>query len=155
MPYRSLPIPNRVIPRLLPNSRRAILQTLSQHVARDLQLHQAGAADIFAVHNGARLTAIGDGVVMVDALVEYLEAPYVLAARLAHAVDFHADDGKHVDLLFLVLSPTKDRVAHMQMIGRLTRAAHTPDFAGGLRSATSQDAMMALFATPGDDAIAA
>jgi nitrogen PTS system EIIA component len=155
MPHRSLPIPTRIIPRLLPNSRRAILQTLTRQIADDMHIHLAGVTDMFEPHNGARFTAVGDGVVIIDALVDYLEESYVLVARLAHKVNFQADDGKMIDLVFLVLSPTAARVAHMQMIGRLTRAAHHNAFTSGLRSATSMDAMRALFIAPDDRAIAA
>jgi PTS system nitrogen regulatory IIA component len=71
-------------------------------------------------------TAVGDGIA-----IPHVRNPVVLHAPsvitlcfLSHPIDFGALDGKPVDILFFLLSPTIR--AHLHLLSRLTAALHDP-----------------------------
>jgi nitrogen PTS system EIIA component len=137
-----------------PNSRRSIAQTLARQAAADLDLHVVGMNDVLQ----QRLqdpVAIGGGVAVVDCMIDHLDHPYTLVARLTHQVDFQAPDSQPIDLVCVTLSPSDNRIAHIREVGRLTRMMRDQDLCAKLRSASSADAMSALLINPVEETIAA
>jgi PTS system nitrogen regulatory IIA component len=74
-------------------------------------------------------TAVGDGIA-----IPHPRYPMVLPGNqsvlricyLAHALDFHAPDGKPVDILFMLLCPSVHE--HLQMLARLASMLQSADF---------------------------
>jgi PTS system nitrogen regulatory IIA component len=138
------PQPSRILLDVSQNSRRAVVQTITRAIAADLNLHAAGVADMMRAGATTQMQVEG-GVAVIDQCSEQIDEPYLLVARLTHAVDFHAPDNRHVDLVCVLLSPAGSNIDHIRMLGRLTRQLHDAAFADTVRSATSVDAVRALF----------
>lgn len=145
---------SRTLFSLSPNSKRSIARTLAQQAAADLDLHLVGINDILQQRIQDPV-AIGGGVAVIDCMVDHLEQPYMLVARLNHQVDFQAADSRAVDLICVLLSPGGDPIAHIRNVGRLTRLMRNDGLRANLRSASSADAMSALLMSPVEHVLAA
>ncbi len=64
--------------------------------------------------------------------------------RLAEPVEFDAQDGKPVDLIFALLSPAKGGVEHLQALAEISRFVRDDNMVAKLRGASGQDALYAL-----------
>jgi PTS system nitrogen regulatory IIA component len=74
-------------------------------------------------------TAIGDGIAIPhvrNPVILHLERPMVTVCFLERAVDFGALDGKPVNVLFTLISPTVR--AHLHLLSRLSYALRDPAF---------------------------
>lgn len=138
-------IPSRVLLRLPPNSARAVLHTLSQKIALDLSRPLAGVQDMLSRHQGAAMTPLEQGVMIIDQMVLGLDAPYLLIAHLSHPVDFQQGPDHHMtDLVVVYLSPDTGKIGHIRSVGRLVRYFHNIDLCDMIRGAGSPDAVVAI-----------
>lgn len=138
-------IPSRVLLRLPPNSARAVLHTVSQEIASDLARPLAGVQDMLSRHQGAAITPLEHGVVIIDQMVLGIDTPYLLIAQLSHPVDFQEGPDHHMtDLVIVYLSPDTGKMAHIRSVGRLVRYFHNIDLCEMIRGAGSPDAVVAI-----------
>ncbi|QQO10991.1 PTS sugar transporter subunit IIA [Breznakiella homolactica] len=80
-------------------------------------------------------TAIGEGVALPHALSASVPETMFAVLRLARAVDFGADDGGPVDIIFLIAGPRNETSAHLKLLSKLARLLHDEKFRAALRSA--------------------
>jgi PTS system nitrogen regulatory IIA component len=76
--------------------------------------------DVLEAREALGSTGIGDGIAIPhvrNPIVLHVARPFVTLCRLKHPVDFGAMDGKPVDTLFLVVSPTVPM--HLRILARL------------------------------------
>jgi PTS system nitrogen regulatory IIA component len=100
---------------------RALVQILPlpEGVDRELLLR------LFLAREASASTAIGDGIAIPhvrNPIVLHVARPAVTLAFLAQPVDFGALDGKPVQVLFSIVSPTNR--GHLQLLSRLSFALH-------------------------------
>jgi PTS system nitrogen regulatory IIA component len=96
---------------------------LPEGVDRELLLQ------LFLAREASASTAVGDGIAIPhvrNPIVMHVVRPAVTLAFLAHPVDFGALDGKPVDVLFSIISPTTR--THLQLLSRLSFALHDSPF---------------------------
>ena len=99
-------------------------------------------------------TGMGNGVSIPHGRFEKLEAPLALFARLAHPVEFGAADGKRVDLVFLLLTPSGANTEHIKALAVISRILRDKQLCENIRN--TQDAREVhhlLTADPSDIAI--
>ncbi len=138
-------IPSRVLLRLPPNSARAVLHTLFQKIALDLSRPLAGVQDMLSRYQGAAMTPLEQGIMIIDQMVMGIDTPYLLIAHLSHPVDFQEGPDHHItDLVVVYLSPDTGKMAHIRSVGRLVRYFHNNDLCDMIRSAESPDAVVAI-----------
>jgi nitrogen PTS system EIIA component len=104
---------------------RALVQVLPlpEGLDRELLLHLFLAREAFAS------TAIGDGIAIPhvrNPIVLHVPQPTITLAFLTQPVDFGALDGKPVNILFSIVSPTNR--SHLQLLSRLSFALHDSRF---------------------------
>ena len=88
-------------------------------------------------------TAVGEGIAIPhprDPVVVPTEQPLVLLALLRRPVDFRALDGRPVQVLFLLLSPSVRQ--HLRMFARLAFALHDETLKRLLRDAASRESIL-------------
>lgn len=116
---------------------RALLQTLPlpDDTDRDLLLH------LFLAREASASTALGDGIAIPhvrNPIVLQVTRPIVTLAFLAQPVDFGAPDGKPVNILFSIISPTAQ--SHLKVLSRLSYVLRDDRFRATLiRQANSKD----------------
>jgi len=89
-------------------------------------------------------TAIGDGIAIPhvrNPVILHLERPMVTVCFLERAVDFGALDGKPVNVLFTLISPTVR--AHLHLLSRLSYALRDRPFKDAVMQQAARDDLLA------------
>jgi PTS system nitrogen regulatory IIA component len=90
-------------------------------------------------------TALGMGAAMPHARFKALRKPVALFTRLGRAIDFHALDGRPVDLILLLLGPEPANTAYLDVLTSASRALREPVIRERLRAAADAQSMLAVF----------
>jgi PTS system nitrogen regulatory IIA component len=88
-------------------------------------------------------TGIGDGIAIPhvrNPVVLHVNKPTVTLCFLENPIDFKAIDGRPVNILFTLISPTAR--AHLHLLSRLGYVLHNPDFKEALHSQAPRDEIM-------------
>jgi mannitol/fructose-specific phosphotransferase system IIA component (Ntr-type) len=80
-------------------------------------------------------TGIGEGVAVPHAMTSSVSETVMAVARLAKPIDFAAVDDQAVDLVFLLVGPEGSSAAHLQILSKLARLLHDPEFRKAAREA--------------------
>lgn len=110
---------------------RAIVQLLPFPESADREL----LLRLFLAREAAASTAIGDGIAIPhvrNPIVLHVATPTITLAFLERPVDFGAIDGKPVQALFTIISPTTK--AHLQLLARLSFALHDDRFRAAIKN---------------------
>jgi nitrogen PTS system EIIA component len=89
-------------------------------------------------------TGIGDGIAIPhvrNPIVLHLSRPMVTLCFLDHPIDFGALDGRPVNTLFTLISPTVR--AHLHLLSRLGFALHDPKFKAAVTGQLGRDEILA------------
>ncbi|MDR1429984.1 MAG: PTS sugar transporter subunit IIA [Spirochaetaceae bacterium] len=86
-------------------------------------------------------TGIGHGVAVPHVLCEAVSSLVFAALTLKQGVDFKAEDGQKVDLIFLIAGPRGETAAHLKLLSKLARLLHDQDFRDSLRAASDAGAL--------------
>jgi PTS system nitrogen regulatory IIA component len=97
-------------------------------------------------------TGVGDGIAIPhvrNPVVLHVSKPTVTLCFLEHPIDFKAIDGKPVNILFTIISPTVR--AHLHLLSRLGCLLHNGEFKEALNRQGSRDELLALLARIEED----
>lgn len=136
--------PEAVFASLRANSKKQLLQELSDRAA---QISRLPARQIFdAILQRERLgsTGIGNGIAIPHAKLAKCPAIIGLFARLEKPVDYEAVDGAPVDLIFLLLAPESAGADHLKALARIARALRDPAMTAKLRGIHDSAALYAV-----------
>ncbi len=89
-------------------------------------------------------TAIGDGIAIPhvrNPIVLRVARPMITLCFLERPIDFHAIDGKPVDILFTLISPTIRE--HLHVLSSIAFAVHNPQFKSALKRQASREEILA------------
>jgi fructose-specific phosphotransferase system IIA component len=81
-------------------------------------------------------TGIGYGVAVPHVLCEAVSSLMFAALTLKRGVDFNAEDGQKVDIIFLIAGPREETAPHLKLLSKLVRLLHDQDFRDSLRAAS-------------------
>jgi PTS system nitrogen regulatory IIA component len=98
---------------------------------------------LFLAREASASTAIGDGIALPhvrNPIVLHVSHPTITLAFLAQPVDFRALDGKPVQVLFSLISPTNR--SHLQLLSRLSFALHDSTFREAVIRQSSSEVIM-------------
>ncbi len=131
-------------PALSAGNKRALLQQLAFFAGQQLGIDPATIAA--SVNERERLgsTGFGQGVAIPHGKIDTLGRIYCLFARLAEPVDYRAIDGRPVDLVFLLLSPTDAGAEHLKALAAISRVTRHAPTLEKMRGARSRDALAAV-----------
>ena len=93
-----------------------------------------------------RTTGIGRGFAIPHAKTDAVSQLVIAFGRTSKPLDFGAVDGAPVQLIALLVSPTKETSKHIQALARLSRLAMTPAVREGLVAAKTSDALYQIIA---------
>jgi PTS system nitrogen regulatory IIA component len=106
-------------------------------------INSAHLLEMLRTREGLASTAVGGGIAIPhprNPLVLGVDEPTVLLCFLEHAVDFGALDGKRVQTVFLLLSPTIE--AHLQTLARISFVLHDSTFRRLLEKRATPEAIL-------------
>jgi PTS system nitrogen regulatory IIA component len=121
-----------------------VLKKLSAHAETLCPLF---ANEIFSVlvereHIGC--TGMGNGVCIPHGRFEQLKTIHVVFAKLDKAIDFGAADGKKVDLVFLLLTPSSADTEHLKAIAVISKLLRDKKLCKQLREEKNAEELLAL-----------
>ncbi len=87
-------------------------------------------------------TALGDGIALPHARSRHVKQLCVTAARPAKPVAFGAADGRPVELIFLVVSPSDAPGVHLEALRTLSRLFQDHEVVNELRRAPDAEAFL-------------
>ena len=124
--------------------KEAVIRSLSARVVAQGRATDAEAlfADAWAREQKDE-TGLPGGIAIPHAKSAAVTEPSLAFARLAPGVDFGAPDGP-ADLVFLIAAPEGAAEAHLAVLSKLARSLMQEDFTAGLRSAASDDEVVAI-----------
>ena len=148
MSLASLTRPDLILTDLQAADRPQVLHELADRLARSGVIRSAEELfrDLWEREQQGS-TGIGGGVAIPHCKLRSLRDVVVALATTAVPVEFGAPDGRPIDLIVLVASPADAPAAHLQALARISRLLRTPGFAAALRSAHSNEELVAILRT--------
>ena len=144
MTVSSLITPESVLAGIKGNSKKQILQELSEDLARLSGLPDRAIFETLLQRERLGTTGIGQGIAIPHGRIAGLDRLVGLFARLARPVDFEALDGEPVDLVFVLLAPEEAGADHLQALARIARLFRGPHVAQKLRQTEDPAALYAI-----------
>ena len=89
--------------------------------ARNLIADAEETADAVWAREQQRSTGIGDGIAVPHGRCEHMDQIVAAIGTADPAIDFQASDGKAVNLVVLLVSPTRNTTLHVQALGAISR----------------------------------
>lgn len=142
---RDLLAADAILARVSACTRKQVIQTLSESLARVVGLDPAIVCEAVMRRERVAGTGIGEGVALPHALIEGLSRPVCGFARLETPADFQAPDGRAADLVVMLLSPAQSSAEHLRALARLSRFLRRAEIRERLRAARGYDDLMAAF----------
>ena len=143
-----------VLPSLETDGKKHALQRLSAHAAELTGIASRDIFDTLLQRERLGSTGLGRGIAIPHVKFKQLDRIVCLFARLDKPIDFDAQDGEPVDLVFLLLAPEHASGDHLKALARISRLMREPDVATTLRQATSREAIYRVL-TAGSKPVAA
>ena len=125
-------------------SKKALLQQLANLAAQRLDLDSSAIVASITEREQLGSTGFGHGVAIPHGKIDGLKQIYCLFARLAEPLDYKAIDGRHVDLVFLLLSPPEAGAEHLKALAAISRVTRNAATLEKMRGARSRDALAAV-----------
>ncbi|MEX2670797.1 MAG: PTS sugar transporter subunit IIA [Phycisphaeraceae bacterium] len=121
-----------------PDSRDAVLKRLSeQAAAAETSIDPEQLYEALLEREAKGATAMPEGVALPHALLEGVEQNMVFVASVRGGVDFKAQRGGPVDLIFMLVGPKDAPWEHIRLLARIARICHTPGALDRLRESGS------------------
>jgi PTS system nitrogen regulatory IIA component len=136
--------PDRVLSGLRVADKAVLLNDLAKHAAPVVGLETPQIAASLSAREALGSTGVGSGIALPHGRLEGFSDIFGLFARLERPIDFAAVDGKPVDLVFLLLSPTQGQNEHLAALAAVSRRLRNPAVADAIRKARSATEIYAL-----------
>jgi len=136
MKAETLITPETVIPDLLVSNKFDALALLADRASLLIHLSQAEIYKALVARESQGSTGLGMGAAMPHAHFGIMKSPFALFARATRAMDFHALDGRPVDLVFLLLGPEPPTNSYLRLLVATSRALRDPSVRERLRSSS-------------------
>lgn len=135
---------DQVITGIKAGNKKQLLQEVSIHLAPLTGLGERVIYETLLQRERLGSTGIGKGIAIPHGRVPGLAKLAGLFARLARPVEFDAQDGEAVDLVFVLLAPENAGADHLQALARIARLLRLPGMAQTLRQTEERDALYAI-----------
>lgn len=137
-----------VLPHLKVQSKKQLLQELSQHLGSDLAIDQRIIFETLLTREKLGSTGLGQGIAIPHGRLPSITKVHGLFAKLATPVEFDSVDGEPVDLVFVLLSPDHAGADHLTALARISRLLRAPATLAKLRGATTAEGLYAILTEP-------
>ena len=112
---------NAVLASLKANSKKQLLQELSEKAAELTGLGEREIFDVLLQRDCLGSTGVGNGIAIPHGKLASLDRIVGVFARLETPVNFEALDDQPVDLVFLLLAPEGAGADHLKALSRIAR----------------------------------
>ena len=149
MTIAALLAPGQVVLDLRVPDKRRLIADLARRAAPLADLSAETIAAGLEAREQLGSTGMGAGIAIPHARLAAVARPVGLFARLRPALDFDAIDGQKVDLVFLLLLPTRAQGDHLDVLACAARRLRDEDVKAALRRVGDAGAAHALLTGDG------
>lgn len=135
-----------VMPAVKANSKKQLLQLLSEKAAAVTGLPEREIFDTILQRERLGSTGVGNGIAIPHGKPAGVSRITGIFARLETPVDFEALDDQPVDLVFLLLAPEGAGADHLKALSRIARVLRDPDTVAKIRATHEAEAIHTLLA---------
>lgn len=132
---------NAIISSIKANSKKQILQEMSEKAAAVTGLPERAIFDTLLQRERLGSTGVGNGVAIPHGKLPGIKNITGVFGRLEKPVDFEALDDQPVDLVFLLLAPEGAGADHLKALSRIARLLRDPDTVTKIRGSDSPAAI--------------
>ncbi len=136
-----------IMPSLKANSKKQLLQLLSERAAAITGLPEREIFDTVLQRERLGSTGVGNGIAIPHGKLAGVKQITGVFARLEQPVDFEALDDQPVDLVFLLLAPEGAGADHLKALSRIARVLRDPDTVKKVRGTKDATAIHSLLST--------
>lgn len=136
--------PEAILPALKANSKKQVLQELSEKAAERTGLGEREIFERIAQRERLGSTGVGNGIAIPHGKLDNLDRFVGVFGHLQRPVDFEALDDQPVDLVFLLLAPEGAGADHLKALSKIARLLRDPATVSQLRTARDADMIYAL-----------
>ena len=145
MAIKDLITPERVLCNVSARSNKHVLEIISELLAEsDIELTQTEVFDCLVQREKLGSTSLSQGAAVPHGRLDSLTGIRGVFLRLTEPLDFDANDGLPVDLVFGMLVPSDCGDAYLDDLSSVTEMLSNPDTRSLLRKATSSRALYDL-----------
>jgi PTS system nitrogen regulatory IIA component len=142
-----------IMPALKANSKKQVLQLLSEKAARITGLPEREIFDTVLRREKLGSTGVGNGIAIPHGKIPGVRRITGVFARLEQPVDFDSLDDQPVDLVFLLLAPEGAGADHLKALSRIARVLRDGDTVAKIRGTSEAAAIHAFLSqTPASHA---
>lgn len=127
--------PDAVLPALKVNSKKQLLQIMSEKAAALTGLSEREVFDTVLQRERLGSTGVGNGIAIPHGKINSVKRIAGVFAQLETPVDFEALDDQPVDIVFLLLAPENAGADHLKALSRIARMLRDPERIAKLRNA--------------------
>ncbi|MFZ1679847.1 MAG: PTS IIA-like nitrogen regulatory protein PtsN [Rhizobiaceae bacterium] len=135
-----------ILPTLKANSKKQLIQLLSEKAAALTGLTEREIAEALMQRERLGSTGVGNGIAIPHGKLARVKTLVGVFARLETPVDFDSLDDQPVDLVFLLLAPESAGADHLKALSRIARALRDPQVVEKIRATREADAIHAILA---------
>ncbi len=135
-----------ILPTLKANSKKQLIQLLSEKAAALTGLTEREIAEALMQRERLGSTGVGNGIAIPHGKLARVKTLTGVFARLETPVDFDSLDDQPVDLVFLLLAPESAGADHLKALSRIARALRDPQVVEKIRATREADAIHAILA---------
>ncbi len=136
--------PDDVIASLKAQSKKQLLQEMSEHAARTTGLPDRRIFETLIERERLGSTGMGQGIAIPHGRLASLPRIVGLFARLETPIAYEAVDNQPVDLVFLLLAPEGAGADHLKALARVSRLLRNQATCEKLRATSKSEVLFAL-----------
>jgi len=137
-----------VITSLKATCKKQALQTLAERASEITGIERRDIFDTLLQRERLGSTGLGRGIAIPHVKFASLDKIICLFARLEKPIDFEAQDGQDVDLVFLLLAPEHASGDHLKALARISRLVREPTALERLRGAKNAQEIRKILVAP-------
>jgi PTS system nitrogen regulatory IIA component len=136
-----------IMPNLKANSKKQLLQLLSERAAAITGLPEREIFDTVLQRERLGSTGVGNGIAIPHGKLAGVKQITGVFARVDQPVDFEALDDQPVDLVFLLLAPEGAGADHLKALSRIARVLRDAETVKKVRGTRDASAIHSLLST--------
>ncbi len=133
-----------IMPSLRARDKKQVFRIMSAHAAPMCQLSEKEIFSVLSEREHLSCTGMGNGVCIPHGRFESLKTIHIFFARMEKAIEFGAADGKKVDLVFLLLSPSLADTEHLKALATISKLLRDKNLCKKLRATSDAAEIHAL-----------
>lgn len=144
MQIYSILTPEAVVAQAFARDKKQVLKQLAVYASGITPLSEREIYNVLQEREHLGCTGMGNGVCIPHGRFDHLTEVHSVFVQLEKPIDFNAADGKPVDLLFMLLTPSSANTDHIKALASISRVLRDKVLCEALRKAKDAKSLYEL-----------